>query len=293
MAAFQPVRKLEGLEDFPEAERALLQQLNAIRLDFGRALGRPATTELKTRNYVAREEEYVRAAPATGGMTLTLPRATRENLCARVTVLLESVTNADLTVKAIGGSTINAATSLILGAVGRVDFISNGETGWFSERHVAGSTSIIESGGEWQRAALTGEVTAAQNSNATAIARSTAFAWTGTHTWAADIRLLTLHTEASVSGAFSITRAAGAQRVLITTTNDATLGTISGCADGLLLFVEHVEASGAPNTLTVTHDSSTANAFGCPGGVNLAIVSRGGFIAMGRGTNWKVVATTN
>jgi hypothetical protein len=161
-------QRLPGLEKFPEAERSLLAALNAARVDIARAAGRPVATNLKTTDYLAREEEYVRAAPASGGMTLQLPKATRQNLAARITVLLESVAHADLVVQAIDG-TVNTASSLTLGAIGRVDFISNGETGWFSERSLAGSTSIVESGGEYQLAAGTGDVTWAQNSTVTTI----------------------------------------------------------------------------------------------------------------------------
>lgn len=49
---------------------------------------------------------------------------------------------------------------------------------------IVGDTPNDEMEISWQRAALTGEVTAAQNSNATTITRSTAFTWTGSHTFA-------------------------------------------------------------------------------------------------------------
>lgn len=162
-------QRLQGLEKFPEAERSILAAINGARVDLLRAAGRPVATNLRTTGYLAREEEYVRAAPGTGGMMLQLPKATRNNQAARITVLLESVAHNDLFVQAIGG-TVNTATTLQLGVVGRVDFISNGETGWFSERSIAGSTSIVESGGEYQLAAGTGDVTWAQNSTVTTIA---------------------------------------------------------------------------------------------------------------------------
>ncbi len=89
--ALVPPQRLQGLEQFPEAERSILAAINAARVDLARAAGRPVSTNLKTRDYQAREEEYIRAAPGSSGMTLLLPKATRENLAARITVLLESV----------------------------------------------------------------------------------------------------------------------------------------------------------------------------------------------------------
>lgn len=164
---------------------------------------------------------------------------------------------------------------------------------------VTGSTSITITSDQVQRAALTGEATAGANANALTVTRSTDYAttpWTGNHQFNAEVRLGTLHTESNKSGALSVTLTAGSTRLLVTSTNDITLGTVSGCADGRVLIFEHVEASGAPNTLTVTNDIGAANAFACPGEVNLAIVGRGGFIAVGRqgaNANWKIVATTN
>jgi hypothetical protein len=49
------------------------------------------------------------------------------------------------------------------------------------------STSIVVGSSTLQRAALTGEVTAAQNSNATTIVRSTDFDWTGEHWFSAPV----------------------------------------------------------------------------------------------------------
>lgn len=159
------------------------------------------------------------------------------------------------------------------------------------------STSIIydATSHTYQRAALTSEVTAAQNVNALTVTRSTDFQaspWTGIHQFNNEIRLGTLHTQSSASGALNITLTAGATRVVISSSADVTLGTISGCADGRVLTVEHVRGSGTGN-LIVSHDATSANAIGCPGDRPYVVRGRGGFLLVGRqGTNanWKLHA---
>lgn len=153
------------------------------------------------------------------------------------------------------------------------------------------STSIVydATAHEMQRAALTSEVTAAQNVNALVVTRSTNFQtapWTGIHQFNNEVRLGTLHTEASVSGALNITLTAGATRVLITSTADVTLGAITGCSDGRVLTVEHAQASGT-GALVVTH-STAANGISCPGARTWVMRDRGGFLLVGRGTSWKM-----
>jgi hypothetical protein len=157
------------------------------------------------------------------------------------------------------------------------------------------STSIswnTASGGaiSLERAALTGEVTATANANATTVVRSTDFQaspWTGDHQFSGELRLGTLHTESAVSGALNVTLTAGATRLLITSTADLTLGTISGCAEGRVLYVEHARSSGTGH-LSVTHGTGT-NAVSCPGDHDFPVRGRGGFILVGRGTNWKLI----
>lgn len=160
---------------------------------------------------------------------------------------------------------------------------------------VTGSTSITVASDEVRRAALTGEATAGTNDNAVTVTRSTDYSsapWTGDHKFSGALLLGTLHTNAS-SGSLNVTLTAGSTRLLFShATANITLGTVSGCADGRLLVVEFV----GTGTHTVTHDATSADAFGCPGDVNLVITGRGGFVAVGRqGTNanWKIVATTN
>jgi hypothetical protein len=128
--AFQPIQKIPGLA--PETERALLAQLNAIKLDLAAALSQPRTTELLTTDHMAREGESVRCSPGSGGMTVILPRARPENDNTRIAIMLESVTRGQLVVQCIGGQ-VNRLVSVTLTSPGLVEFVSNGTDGWVSE----------------------------------------------------------------------------------------------------------------------------------------------------------------
>lgn len=158
---------------------------------------------------------------------------------------------------------------------------------------VTGSTSITVTSDQVQRAALTGEATAAANSNAVTVTRSTNFQsspWTGDHQFNAEVRLLT-QTTVSSTGSINVTLDAGSTRLTLSGTGTITLGTVSGCAEGRILFVEFT----GTGTHTISHDASTLNAFSCPGNVDLIINGRGGAICIGRtGTpNWKILGVSN
>ncbi len=316
--ALVPPQRLQGLEQFPEAERSILAAINAARVDLARAAGRPVSTNLKTRDYQAREEEYVRAAPGSGGMTLLLPKATRQNLAARITVLLESVANADLTVQAIGG-TVNAASSLTLGAVGRIDLISNGETGWFSERSIAGSTSIVESGGEYQLAAGTGDVTWAQNSTVTTIPNDTVTnakaanmaarrvklradgAGTGDPTDGTGAQLgeiLRFDTEIADSSStgtivtYALNEATNIVRFLVGVGATITLrGATIPAEEGQCVIWENNDGTGC--TLTLNHEDGSAaaagNRFRCPGGANLVLAAGNRVLSVYISQRWRFI----
>ena len=323
-------QRLPGLEKFPEAERSLLAALNAARVDLARAAGRPVATNLKTTDYLAREEEYVRAAPASGGMTLQLPKATRQNQAARITVLLESVAHADLVVQAIGG-TVNTASSLTLGAIGRVDFISNGETGWFSERSIAGSASIVESGGEYQLAAGTGDVTWAQNSTVTTIsalavttgkiaanavtnaklaqmaARRIKGREDGAGTGDAQdltgaevgeiLRLVSTQSDSSTTGTivtYALNEGTNIVRFLVGVGAAITLrGATIPAEDGQLIIWENNDGTGSTATFNNEDASAAAagNRFRCPGGANYALTAGHRLITCYINTRHRVIAT--
>lgn len=140
------------------------------------------------------------------------------------------------------------------------------------------------------RAALTGEVTASLNSNALTVTRSTDFdtsPWTGNHQFDGQFALGTITTDSS-TGSINVTLGASSTRLVLSGTGTITVGTISGCAEGRVLFGEFT----GTGTHTISHDASTANAVSCPGNENLRIDGRGGFILVGRsGTaNWKCIA---
>lgn len=166
-----------------------------------------------------------------------------------------------------------------------------------AERVLTSSTSVTVSTAtagqiELRSAAKTGEVTASANVNIMTVTRATDFQaspWTGNHQFNGEVRLGTLHTDTN-SGALNITLTAGASRILFShATGNITLGTVSGAADGRVLVVEFT----GTGTHTVTHSTAGTDAFSCPGTVDLVITGRGGFLAVARGTVWKVIATTN
>lgn len=169
-----------------------------------------------------------------------------------------------------------------------------------AERVTTSSTSItvdtsVASQIQFQRAALTGEATASANANAVTVTRSTDFQaspWTGNHQFNAELRLGTTHTASSASGTLNVTLTAGATRLVISSSADVNLNTITGCAEGRVLWVEHVRGSGTGN-LIVNHDATSANAIACPGNRPYVLGDRGGFFLVGRvgaNANWKMFA---
>ncbi len=104
------------------------------------------------------------------------------------------------------------------------------------------------------------------------------------------VSLGTLQLVSSASGTLDITLLANATRLLISSSGDTNLNTISGCSDGRLLIVEHIRGSGSGN-LVVNHSSLTVNAIACPGDARFIVGDRGGFTLIGRGTtaNWKLI----
>lgn len=92
---------------------------------------------------------------------------------------------------------------------------------------IGASTSIIVGTTDVQRAALTGEVTAAQNSNTTAITRSTNFTWTGDHVFSGEIWPYVTEQTVSGSGPLDVTLTAGVTRLTLSGTA-VTLRSVTG-----------------------------------------------------------------
>lgn len=141
------------------------------------------------------------------------------------------------------------------------------------------STSIpFNASHTFQRAALTGEVTASQNSNATTIDKTISPTWTGTHTFSGQVNLgnkVVFNGVASASFSTSQNNlnptgwgAASKVRLTATTTGLSITGFQAGTTDGEFKWL--INPSGS-NTITIAHNSTsstTTNRILCPNGTN-------------------------
>lgn len=157
-----------------------------------------------------------------------------------------------------------------------------------TEFDVGGSTSIIVGDNDVQRAALTGEVTAAQNSNATTITRSTDFTWTGKHQWNSWIVLGTQQNEtAFTAGALNVTLADNVTRLYVLISGDGEIQTIAPAGGtttiGRLVYV-YIVGTG---TKTIKHAFSGGGSgrIQCPGNVDFTAGNRESFILVADGAN--------
>lgn len=158
-----------------------------------------------------------------------------------------------------------------------------------AERVTTASTSITINTGvasqiAFERAALTGEVTASANANATTITRSTNFdtngstAWTGNHRFEALVEVVG-HTH--WRGRVDATLAANADDVNVAAANmyravgnGFTLTGMVASGDGQLVLIENADSGDA---LIIGHEntgSTAANRFVCPGGVDFVLPLR-------------------
>jgi hypothetical protein len=201
---------------------------------------------------------------------------------------------AALTGFAAASANSNATTS----AEPIVTYSSSGNMS--AERVTTSSTTVTVSTSvanqiEFQRAALTGEVTASANSNTTAITRSTNFVWTGTHEFdndaafddVVDIGHLLLTT-----GVFTLALSEGDN-------NDVAIGNVSVASfttgvvnvltgmvpafNGQLVWIENSDDNAS---FSIAHDSTStaANRFYCPHGQTLIISASTGVWARYNGT---------
>lgn len=148
------------------------------------------------------------------------------------------------------------------------------------------STSIVYNSNTFERAALTGEVTASQNSNTTAIVRSTNFAWTGNHSFGAHF---ILGTQQNYTGALStdisLNDTTNRLYILVSGTGEIqTITPVSGTTDiGRIVYV-YIVGSG---TKTVKHAFSGGGVgrIQCPNNTDFTAENRESFILVGDGAN--------
>jgi|SRR6188768_1894112 len=327
MGKFQPRELREGTS-LDEIRRTLNEVQKAIAVDVSALSAGPRVTPLILDGpYAAGYGQVVRVAPPSGGLRVILPPKSLEQPAARVVVVVEGSAGA-LSVEAVDATVNGSDTLTFLAGIGTAEFQLT-PTGWYGFSaslvtvplgslpsqaadsflgRLAGagtpavqaladidSTSIVydATSHTLQRAALTGEATAAQNVNALTVTRSTDFStspWTGNHKFGGQLLFGGEQTDAG-TGAVNVTLGDVVRLRFTSAAGNITLGTVSGCAEGRVLIVEY---SGT-GTHTITHSAAGVNAFSCPGDVNLVIAGRGGFVAVGRNAtaNWKVIATTN
>jgi hypothetical protein len=194
-------------------------------------------------------------------------------------------------VKASGSAATTSAEPLVM-------YSASSNTS--AERVTTTSTSITVSTSvanqiEFQRAALTGEVTAPANSNATAITRSTNFVWTGTHEFDNDVTFDDVVDVGHLwltTGVFTLALSEGDN-------NDIAIGNVSVASfttgvvnvltgmvpafDGQMVWIENSDNNAS---FSIAHDSTStaANRFYCPHEQSLNVFRRTGVWARYNGT---------
>lgn len=369
MALFRAREIREGASP-DELRRQMNEAFRAIERDLSAALSSSKVSEVITAStYAPGFGEVARVAPPSGGLRLILPEPNLARLGSRITVVQEAASGA-LSVEVVNGTINGAATLAYLAGIGTVEFILT-PSGWFGWSvslvaslpltalasqaddtfvgNISGASAIpvavglasIDSASiiwdaashTFQRAALTGDVTASQNANALTIANGAVTnakradmaaatlsgralgAGTGVPTdltagqvvdiieteavtWTATQNFegqLRLGTEQTDAntGAINVTLGDVCRLRFTDASGNHTLGTISGGAEGRLLLLEF----NGTGTHTLTH-ATTANGTSCPGSVDLVMVGRSGCVMVARDAgggdfNWRVLATTN
>jgi hypothetical protein len=283
--------------------------------------------------------EIKRLSPRSGGQTAVLQAPSASNAGQSVALFVRGP--GALTVAPVSG-TINGASQLVFAAGAySLQIFSDGER-WLTPGlssntldalagaglvrngaalDVTGSTSIVVTGDQVTRAALTGDVTAAANGNATTIAASAV-----TNAKLANMAERTVKLRADSAGTGAPTDGTGAQLGEIlrfeTTITDATsTGTIVTytltSAANVVRFVAGVGAAitlrgatipaeqgqfiiwevndGVASTVTFNNDDASAaalgNRFRCPGGANYALTAGHRIITCYINQRHRIVAT--
>lgn len=164
-----------------------------------------------------------------------------------------------------------------------------------AERVTTSSTSIAISTGvagqiEWQRAALTGEVTASANSNALTIDRATDFDWTGDHYFEGAFGPLVTEQTVAGSGPHDVTLNADTTRLTFSGSN-VVVNSITGGADIGRVVKVYFSGSGVHR---MNHQGlgvgNSANVFN-PDNVNMFCSERGSFLLQANGSaGWRSFA---
>lgn len=121
---------------------------------------------------------------------------------------------------------------------------------------VGGSTSIIAGASDIQRAALTGEVTSAQNSNAMAIARNTNFAWTGEHDFNNVLATISIFSNLAVAANLNDLAIGAVNTVRLATTGITGPYILTGMvptSNGQLVWLENSDTT---DSLIIGHENT-------------------------------------
>lgn len=174
-------RRIPGLA--AESERALLAIIAELEAKIAASGAVSAQRGVSTADFLARPGEMVAIEAPSAGLSCVLPAASSLNRDARVTLVLRNPN--PVRVSCIDGE-VNGEELVTYTAAGVVELVSDG-SGWYGWHSSMvdfadhASTSVVYASDQYRRAALTGEVAAPVNDNATTIARGTNFVWTGEH----------------------------------------------------------------------------------------------------------------
>ena len=225
-----------------ETERSLSVMLRRIESRLLALEGRSVRRATVVGNASALPGETLIVDAPPSGLRISLPQPTQALLGSVVRLVMR--TAHDVTIASSLGR-VNGGASVVIGRVGTVTATCDGVTGWMlsiDEAALAAdlaSDSVVfdSASGQLERAALTGEVTASQDSNATSIVRSTDFAWTGDHSFAAPVTVASGQHVAfgggglangDVRGASGLALSAGTGALSAASTGDATIVSAAG-----------------------------------------------------------------
>lgn len=110
-----------------DSEVALLGIIDELTKRLDTLEKNPTAPPVITRNFMAREGQYLRIAAPAEGLTITLPKPRASNRAARITLAFESTNT--VAIRVVDGL-VNGETYVLCGLLGTFDAICNGATGW-------------------------------------------------------------------------------------------------------------------------------------------------------------------